>query len=386
MIEWLKILLEHEGYEVRTAMIGTRGEEIFKTWRPDVVVTDMMLPDVDGLELLRKFKQTHADTEVIVITGHGSVPKAVEAMKAGAHSFVEKPIEPDTLLAMLERAIERRDLRRREPAAQAEARGAVPLRQHHRQEQEDARGARAGGERRRQRRQHPDPGRERHRQGADRQRDPLQQQAREGAVHQDQLRGDSEGPDRVGAVRLQEGRVHRRADRQGRPVRDGRGRLAAARRDRRDAALPADQAAARAAGARVPPDRQRPHRPRRLPADLRDQHRSRRGAARRQAARGPLLPHQHHHAARAAAARADRRHPAAVRALPREVPPAAPAQRQVDRAGGVSRADPAPLAGQRPRAGERHRARRAGRQGQRDHRQRSARVAPHRDGDDARSS
>jgi DNA-binding NtrC family response regulator len=110
MIEWLKILLEHEGYEVRTAMIGTRGEEIFKTWKPDVVVTDMMLPDADGLELLRKFKQTFADTEVIVITGHGSVPKAVEAMKAGAHSFVEKPIEPDTLLAMLERAIERRDL------------------------------------------------------------------------------------------------------------------------------------------------------------------------------------------------------------------------------------------------------------------------------------
>src|SRR6185503_1062507 len=103
MIEWLKILLEHEGYEVRTAMIGTRGEEIFKTWKPDVVVTDMMLPDADGLELLRKFKQIHADTEVIVVT-------AVEAMKAGAHSFVEKPIEPDTLLQMLERAIERRDL------------------------------------------------------------------------------------------------------------------------------------------------------------------------------------------------------------------------------------------------------------------------------------
>ena len=110
MIEWLKILLEHEGYEVRTAMIGTRGEEIFKTWKPDVVITDMMLPDIDGLELLRRFKQTYGDTEVIVVTGHGSVPKAVEAMKAGAHSFVEKPIEPDTLLQMLERAIERRDL------------------------------------------------------------------------------------------------------------------------------------------------------------------------------------------------------------------------------------------------------------------------------------
>src|SRR4026207_852616 len=76
MIEWLKILLEHEGYEVRTAMIGTRGEEIFKTWKPDVVVTDMLLPDADGLELLRKFKQIHADTEVIVVTGHGRGPEA----------------------------------------------------------------------------------------------------------------------------------------------------------------------------------------------------------------------------------------------------------------------------------------------------------------------
>ncbi len=110
MIEWLKILLEHEGHEVRTAMVGTRGEDIFRSWKPDVVVTDMMLPDADGLELLRKFKQIHPSAEVIVVTGHGSVPKAVEAMKAGAHSFVEKPIEPDTLLTMLERAIERRDL------------------------------------------------------------------------------------------------------------------------------------------------------------------------------------------------------------------------------------------------------------------------------------
>jgi two-component system OmpR family response regulator len=49
MTEWLKILLEHAGYEVRTALIGARGEELFKTWRPDSVITDMMLPDVDGI-------------------------------------------------------------------------------------------------------------------------------------------------------------------------------------------------------------------------------------------------------------------------------------------------------------------------------------------------
>jgi DNA-binding NtrC family response regulator len=111
MIEWLRVLLEHEGYEVKTAMIGARGEEIFRTWRPDVVLTDMMLPDIDGLELLRKFKQASAETEVVVLTGHGSVPKAVDAIKAGAYSFVEKPVEPDAILAVLEKAIERKTLR-----------------------------------------------------------------------------------------------------------------------------------------------------------------------------------------------------------------------------------------------------------------------------------
>ena len=91
-----------------------------------------------------------------------------------------------------------------------------------------------------------------------------------------------------------------------------------------------------------------------LPADLRDQRRPRRRAARRQAARGPLLPHQYHHAARAAAAREDRGHSAPLRAFPREVPRAAPAPRQVHCAGGVSPAHPPPLAGERPRARERH--------------------------------
>ena len=46
MTEWLKMVIEAEGYEVRTALIGTRGEEIFKQWRPDVVITDLILPDL----------------------------------------------------------------------------------------------------------------------------------------------------------------------------------------------------------------------------------------------------------------------------------------------------------------------------------------------------
>ena len=172
MTEWLKILLEHEGYEVRTALIGTRGEEIFKTWRPDVVVTDMMLPDVDGIELLRKFKQTRRRHR-----GHrhhrpGQHPAGG---RGGEGRRASLPREADRrrtrLLDMLEKAIEQTRPGRREPAAQAEARrtvtsfGNIIGKSKKMQEL-----LRAGRERGGQRRQHPDPGRERHRQGADRQR------------------------------------------------------------------------------------------------------------------------------------------------------------------------------------------------------------------------
>jgi DNA-binding NtrC family response regulator len=110
MTEWLKILLEHAGYEVKTALIGTRGEELFKTWRPDAVVTDMLLPDVDGIELVRKFKQLDPESEVIVITGQGNIPRSVEAVKAGAFDFLEKPVDAERLLDKLEKAIKQKSL------------------------------------------------------------------------------------------------------------------------------------------------------------------------------------------------------------------------------------------------------------------------------------
>jgi len=110
MTEWLKILLEHAGYEVRAAHLGARGEEAFKAWHPDAVVTDMLLPDMDGLDLLRRFKEALPDTEVIVISGHGSIPKAVDAIRAGASYFLEKPIDADGILTLLQKAIERKDL------------------------------------------------------------------------------------------------------------------------------------------------------------------------------------------------------------------------------------------------------------------------------------
>src|ERR671922_1655859 len=107
MTEWLKMVIEAEGYEVRTALIGTRGEEIFKQWRPDVVVTDLMLPDVDGIQLLRRLKEVDPWPEVIVISGQGTISRAVEAGQAGAFYFLEKPVSQDGLLDMIRKAIDR---------------------------------------------------------------------------------------------------------------------------------------------------------------------------------------------------------------------------------------------------------------------------------------
>src|SRR6266536_2414961 len=97
MTEWLKVLLEHNGYEVRTALIGTRGEELFKTWKPDAVITDMLLPDIDGIDLVRKFKQIDPEAEVIVITGQGNIPRSVDAVNAGAFDFLEQPAATERL-------------------------------------------------------------------------------------------------------------------------------------------------------------------------------------------------------------------------------------------------------------------------------------------------
>ena len=104
MTEWLKMVIEAEGYEVRTALIGTRGEEVYKQWRPDVVVTDLMLPDLDGVQLLRRLKEIDSSPEVIIISGQGTVARAVEAGQAGAFFFLEKPVSQEGLMTIISRA------------------------------------------------------------------------------------------------------------------------------------------------------------------------------------------------------------------------------------------------------------------------------------------
>jgi two-component system, LuxR family, response regulator FixJ len=80
------------------------------------VVSDVRMPGVDGIELLKRMQAGHSTFPIVIMTGHGDVPLAVEAMKLGAVDFLEKPFEDDRLIAMVETAI-----RQAEPAAKSEA-------------------------------------------------------------------------------------------------------------------------------------------------------------------------------------------------------------------------------------------------------------------------
>ncbi|MBP6823211.1 MAG: sigma-54-dependent Fis family transcriptional regulator [Acidobacteria bacterium] len=98
-----------QGFEVVTADNGSAGINLLSAQSFDVVLTDMRLPDMDGIDLVRQGKDIAKDTEIIVITGFSSIGTAVEATKAGAYQFVEKPINYDKLLLMVRQAIERRE-------------------------------------------------------------------------------------------------------------------------------------------------------------------------------------------------------------------------------------------------------------------------------------
>jgi DNA-binding NtrC family response regulator len=106
-LDWMRVLLESRGYVAQTATNGAEAEQIRDSWKPEIVLMDSKLPDADGTGLLTRFKQAGSNAEIIMITGHGSVSLAVDAMKAGAYSFIEKPVDPDVLLAMMDKALER---------------------------------------------------------------------------------------------------------------------------------------------------------------------------------------------------------------------------------------------------------------------------------------
>ncbi len=106
----LRLNLENEGYAVDTAGTGAEAIERFDQGGHHLAICDLMLPDIDGLEVMRHMKDARPNTEVIMISGYGSTPKAVEATKAGAFDFVDKPFDFQELQLRVENALKQREL------------------------------------------------------------------------------------------------------------------------------------------------------------------------------------------------------------------------------------------------------------------------------------
>jgi UDP-3-O-[3-hydroxymyristoyl] N-acetylglucosamine deacetylase len=103
-------ILEDEGYQTITARNGIEALEISGREFPDVTFLDIWMPDMDGLEVLRRLKTQDPDKVIIMISGHGTIASAVKAVKSGAFDFIEKPLNMDEILLSLNKALEHRSV------------------------------------------------------------------------------------------------------------------------------------------------------------------------------------------------------------------------------------------------------------------------------------
>jgi DNA-binding NtrC family response regulator len=107
-LDLMKFQLDSEGFEVFTADNAEKGLSLIETNDFDIILTDLNLPGISGIEMVKRSKEIQPETEIIMVTGFGSTEKAIEATKAGAFYYVEKPIEFEELLVLIEKAIERK--------------------------------------------------------------------------------------------------------------------------------------------------------------------------------------------------------------------------------------------------------------------------------------
>jgi two-component system, LuxR family, response regulator FixJ len=116
MRDSLNFLLGAAGFDVTTFDTATKFLNVLPRLDFGCVVSDVRMPGIDGIELLKRMKALTSRFPIVIITGHGDVPLAVEAMKLGAVDFLEKPFEDDRLIAMIDTAIRQSD-----PAARDQA-------------------------------------------------------------------------------------------------------------------------------------------------------------------------------------------------------------------------------------------------------------------------
>ena len=100
------------GYRTETAKDGLDGLEKVATWSPGIVITDLKMPRMDGMELLQRIAEQPQQIAVVLLTAQGSIDLAVDAMKIGAHDFIQKPVDPSRLKQILQNAVRQRDTTR----------------------------------------------------------------------------------------------------------------------------------------------------------------------------------------------------------------------------------------------------------------------------------
>jgi two-component system nitrogen regulation response regulator NtrX len=107
----LRMTLEYEGYEFAGAATGQEGLAIAEREAPDLVLLDVKMPGMDGLEVLERLRNMNESLPIVVISGHGTISTAVEATKKGAFDFIEKPFASERVLVSLRNALDQRKLR-----------------------------------------------------------------------------------------------------------------------------------------------------------------------------------------------------------------------------------------------------------------------------------
>src|ERR1700674_3444282 len=104
-------LLQRWGYEVDQTSDGHGALKMAAETHPDVIISDLVMPKLDGLALVRALREEQPDTPVVIITGRGTIDSAVEAVREGVFDFVEKPLDPARLKVILQRALEKKETR-----------------------------------------------------------------------------------------------------------------------------------------------------------------------------------------------------------------------------------------------------------------------------------
>ncbi len=106
----LQEILEYEKHEVELASSGPEGIEKFSADNFDIVLCDIKMPEMDGMEVLDKILEKPSDAQIIMISGHGNIDTAVQAIKKGAYDFIEKPLDLNRLLITIRNAVDKTDL------------------------------------------------------------------------------------------------------------------------------------------------------------------------------------------------------------------------------------------------------------------------------------